>query len=108
MELLQGGDLFDRVVARGHYSEGDARDIVSALVDAIAQLHHAGAAHKDLRLETILLADHRPPSSETIKICELESAGLQRAFATLQGIPYDGYCSSCYLAPEILEHATCS
>jgi serine/threonine protein kinase len=35
MELLTGGELFDRIVARGHYSEDDARKLTVVMLKAV-------------------------------------------------------------------------
>ncbi|KAJ1633332.1 kinase-like domain-containing protein [Pavlovales sp. CCMP2436] len=39
MELLTGGELFDRIVARGHYSEADARTLTRTIVSTMGYLH---------------------------------------------------------------------
>mgnify|MGYP003701910045 CR=1 FL=1 len=35
MELCEGGELFDRIVARGHYSERAATNIFRTIVDVV-------------------------------------------------------------------------
>lgn len=35
MELMQGGELFDMIVEKDHFSEAEARDATRSLVDAI-------------------------------------------------------------------------
>jgi len=55
MQLVEGGDLFDRVVKRGHYPESDARDTMLHLLSALAYLHTRGIAHRDVKPENILL-----------------------------------------------------
>ena len=35
LELLTGGELFDTIIAKGHYSEADARQVTITLLDAI-------------------------------------------------------------------------
>jgi hypothetical protein len=39
MELLTGGELFDRIVAKGHYSEDDARKLTVTMLKAVLCLH---------------------------------------------------------------------
>ena len=56
-ELLEGGELFDRIISKGHYSEADARKVTITLLDAIKYLHSQGIAHRDLKPENLLLAN---------------------------------------------------
>ena len=39
MELATGGELFDRILARGSYSEKDAAKLIYQLLDALRYLH---------------------------------------------------------------------
>jgi serine/threonine protein kinase len=55
MQLVEGGDLFDRILKRKKYPESDARDVMSYLLSALAYLHTRGIAHRDIKPENILL-----------------------------------------------------
>jgi len=55
MQLVEGGDLFDRILKRNKYPEVDARDVMSNLLSALAYLHARGIAHRDIKPENILL-----------------------------------------------------
>lgn len=35
MELCEGGELFDRIVARGHYSERAAANVFNTIVEVV-------------------------------------------------------------------------
>jgi len=39
LELMTGGELFDRIVEKEHYSEVEARDAILPIVDAIRYCH---------------------------------------------------------------------
>ena len=39
MELIKGGELFDRIVAKGFYTESDAQKVMKQILQAIAYLH---------------------------------------------------------------------
>lgn len=61
LELCSGGDLY----ARDPYTEGQARSITYALLDAIAYLHSKDVTHRDLKYENIMFAS---PTSPTVKV----------------------------------------
>ena len=51
MELLEGGDLFDRIVARGSYAETDARRAARRLLATLHYLHHdKNVLHRDIKV----------------------------------------------------------
>ena len=95
LELVTGGELFDRIVAAGHFAEAAARRVAAQVLDALAYLHARGIAHRDLKPENILLA---APGSDTVKITDF---GLSRVvdegsfMRTMVGTP-------AYVAPEVL------
>lgn len=53
-ELASGGELFDRIVKRGKFTEKDAADIVYTLLSAVAYLHDHNIVHRDLKPENLL------------------------------------------------------
>eukprot|EP00977_Amphora_coffeiformis_P023297 scaffold12931_cov117-Amphora_coffeaeformis.AAC.2 len=56
MELLAGGDLFDRIVDKGRYTETESRQVMRRLLSAIHYLHEEqNVVHRDLKPENILL-----------------------------------------------------
>lgn len=56
MELCAGGELFDRIIAKGHYSERDAARICKDIVNVVHACHFMGVMHRDLKPENFLLA----------------------------------------------------
>jgi calcium/calmodulin-dependent protein kinase I len=54
MELMEGGELFDRIVGRARFTEAEARALVKPLVESVAYLHSRGIVHRDLKPENIL------------------------------------------------------
>ncbi|KAK9408362.1 calcium/calmodulin-dependent protein kinase type IV [Crotalus adamanteus] len=96
LELVTGGELFDRIVEKGYYSERDAADAVKQILEAVAYLHANGIVHRDLKPENLLYATPAPDAP--LKIADF---GLSKIVAdhvtmkTVCGTP--GYC-----APEIL------
>jgi serine/threonine protein kinase len=55
MEYMQGGDVFDKIVEKNHYTEKDARDLVIVLLRAVRFMHGRGIAHRDLKPQNLLL-----------------------------------------------------
>lgn len=55
-EILDGGELFDRIVAKNHYNEKIARDLVRIFLQSLDFLHTNGIIHRDLKPENLLLA----------------------------------------------------
>mmetsp|Transcript_7288 Transcript_7288/g.15140 ORF Transcript_7288/g.15140 Transcript_7288/m.15140 type:complete len:464 (-) Transcript_7288:151-1542(-) len=55
MDLVEGGELFDRVVERSSYTEADARLLCRILLGAMEYMHGKGIAHRDLKPENIFL-----------------------------------------------------
>jgi len=47
-ELMTGGELFDRIVEKEHYSEKEAADTIRPIVDAIRYCHSMGIAHREI------------------------------------------------------------
>ncbi|KAM6151634.1 calcium/calmodulin-dependent protein kinase type 1B [Rhynchocyon petersi] len=56
MELVTGGELFDRIMERGSYTEKDASHLVGQVLGAVSYLHSLGIAHQDLKPENLLYA----------------------------------------------------
>ncbi len=52
---MEGGELFDRIVSKAHYTEKEARDIVKILLETLAYMHGSGVVHRDLKPENLLL-----------------------------------------------------
>lgn len=96
MELCTGGELFDRIVSRGHYSEKSASQIIRAIVEVVAHCHSMGVVHRDLKPENFLL-------SNTGNAAELKAIdfGLSSFFLPDQALS-DIVGSAYYVAPEVL------
>jgi len=97
MELCSGGELFDRIVSRGHYSEKDAAGMCRTIVKVIGHCHSLGVMHRDLKPENFLLAG--PEDDAPLKACDF---GLSLFFR-----PNDKFKETCgsafYIAPEVLK-----
>uniref|UniRef100_A0A3B4AEJ6 Protein kinase domain-containing protein n=1 Tax=Periophthalmus magnuspinnatus TaxID=409849 RepID=A0A3B4AEJ6_9GOBI len=54
LELATGGELLDRVVSKGHFTERDATKAIKMVLAAISYLHSLGITHRDLKPENLL------------------------------------------------------
>jgi serine/threonine protein kinase len=101
MELVTGGELFDRIVSKGSYSEKDAAEVIFTLCDALEYLHEKKIVHRDLKPENILYtAPEGAPNGDQIKVADFGLARMvsnKDMMKTACGTPG-------YVAPEILKN----
>lgn len=67
MELCAGGELFDRIIAKGHYSERAAAGLCRQMVTVLHYCHSMGVMHRDLKPENFLFfsSDENSPLKAT-------------------------------------------
>ncbi|CAN8270862.1 unnamed protein product [Cochlearia groenlandica] len=96
MELCAGGELFDRIIQRGNYSERKAAELTRIIVGVVEACHSLGVMHRDLKPENFLLVNKDDDFS--LKAIDF---GLSiffkpgQTFTDVVGSPY-------YVAPEVL------
>jgi calcium/calmodulin-dependent protein kinase I len=56
-ELCKGGELFERIIEKGTYTEDDAISIVKQILSGVNYLHDHHIAHRDLKPENLLFKD---------------------------------------------------
>lgn len=77
MELINGGELFYKIVEKGNYSEQDAASIVKQTVEGVCYLHKHGIAHRDLKPENLLCSEDDKYQPFRIVIADF---GLSKSF----------------------------
>ncbi|XP_039125618.1 calcium-dependent protein kinase 29-like isoform X2 [Dioscorea cayenensis subsp. rotundata] len=97
MEACAGGELFDRIVTRGHYSERAAAGVARTIIQIIQHCHKHGVMHRDLKPENFLFAN----ASEDSPLKAIDF-GLSVFFEPGERF-HEIVGSSYYMAPEILK-----
>ncbi|CAA3021674.1 calcium-dependent kinase 2-like [Olea europaea subsp. europaea] len=98
MELCAGGELFDRIIAKGHYSERAAASICRSIVKVVQICHFMGVMHRDLKPENFLLSDKSEKA-----LLKATDFGLS-VFIEEGKVYKDLVGSAYYVAPEVLRH----
>ncbi|CAI6008251.1 unnamed protein product [Closterium sp. NIES-65] len=97
MELCAGGELFDRIAARGHYSERAASALFKTMMGVVDHCHQNNVIHRDLKPENFLLADRREDAP--LKVADFGLSSFYKegeVFTETVG-------SAFYVAPEVLK-----
>lgn len=96
MELCAGGELFDRIIAKGHYSERAAASVCRQIVNVVKICHFMGVLHRDLKPENFLLS-----SKDDKALIKATDFGLS-VFIEEGKVYRDIVGSAYYVAPEVL------
>ncbi|MCO5600803.1 hypothetical protein L7F22_054919 [Adiantum nelumboides] len=99
MELCSGGELFDRIIKRGHYSEREASRLIQVIVVVVQSCHSLGVMHRDLKPENFLFLMDNGDSPLELKAIDFGLSTFFKpgeVFEDLVGSPY-------YVAPEVLK-----
>lgn len=48
---VTGGELFDRIIAKGSYTEQDASSLCRQILEAVDYLHSIDVVHRDLKVQ---------------------------------------------------------
>jgi serine/threonine protein kinase len=95
LELVTGGELFDRILSAKRFDEDTGRRYFQQMVVALHFCHRNGVAHRDLKPENLLVDD-----KDNVKITDFGLANIQKPveklLQTVCGTPN-------YVAPEVLK-----
>lgn len=98
MELSTGGELFDRIIDAGHFTEVQAACVMQHMFRAIFYMHENHICHRDLKPENFLFASKDPIEKCALKVIDFGLAckfSSDQILTTKAGTPY-------YVAPQVL------
>lgn len=103
IELCSGGELFERIIDSGHFTESQAATVVQHMLRAVFYMHENKICHRDLKPENFLFATKESIDESILKVIDF---GLACKFSdgqelkTKAGTPY-------YVAPQVLQGKYC-
>ncbi|XP_071758988.1 calcium/calmodulin-dependent protein kinase type 1D-like [Centroberyx gerrardi] len=95
MQLVSGGELFDRILDRGVYTEKDASTVMKQVLQAVSYLHENSIVHRDLKPENLLYYNTDENAKIMISDFGLSKMSEHGVMSTACGTPG-------YVAPEVL------
>uniref|UniRef100_A0A3Q1HZT0 Calcium/calmodulin-dependent protein kinase IGa n=1 Tax=Acanthochromis polyacanthus TaxID=80966 RepID=A0A3Q1HZT0_9TELE len=95
MQLVSGGELFDRILDKGVYTEKDASKVIKQVLQAVSYLHENSIVHRDLKPENLLYYN----TDENAKIM-VSDFGLSKTLE--HGVMSTACGTPGYVAPEVL------
>ena len=97
MELCAGGELFDRIIAKGQYTERAAADLLRTIVQIVHSCHSMGVMHRDIKPENFLLLSK--DEDAPLKATDFGLSVFFKEGEVLRDIVGSAY----YIAPEVLK-----
>lgn len=95
---MKGGDLFEQVMSKEHFTEAEAREIMLGVVDALKYCTELNILHRDIKPENLLLTTKNVEAA----VVKISDFGFSRFVAddadqarTVCGTPG-------YVSPEVL------
>jgi serine/threonine protein kinase len=96
LELVTGGELFDKIVSAGRFDEATARKYFRQLISGVDYCHRQQVCHRDLKPENLLL--------DELELLKISDFGLSALYGTDQDSTL--LKTTCgtpnYVAPEVL------
>ncbi|KAL2507087.1 Calcium-dependent protein kinase 17 [Forsythia ovata] len=97
MELCAGGELFDRIISKGHYTERAAASLLRTIVEIVHTCNSMGVIHRDLKPENFLLLNKDEDSP--LKATDFGLSVFYKQGEVFKDIVGSAY----YIAPEVLK-----
>ncbi|OWM85518.1 hypothetical protein CDL15_Pgr019142 [Punica granatum] len=96
LELVTGGELFDKIASKGRLKEDEARKYFQQLINAVDYCHSRGAFHRDLKPENLLL-----DANGVLKVSDFGLSALAQQVRE-DGLLHTTCGTPNYVAPEVI------
>ncbi|EQC30800.1 CAMK protein kinase [Saprolegnia diclina VS20] len=103
-EYIQGGELFDRLLSHGTYSEAQAKALMREISSALQHLHAQNVVHADVKPENILLQS----KNDSARMILIDFGLSFHVNDRTSNHRWDGSGTMAYAAPEVLKKETIS
>jgi serine/threonine protein kinase len=103
LELVTGGELFDKIVKEKRFTEKKARHYFRQLVTSVELCHNMGVCHRDLKPENLLLDDEDNLKISDFGLSALYSTGEGAMISCRAQLLHTTCGTPNYVAPEVLE-----
>lgn len=99
-QLATGGELFDRIIAKGKFTEKDAASCIKQILQALSYLHQNDIVHRDIKPENVLYlkTEDEDPQSPIV----LADFGIAKKLRSKDQVLKTTAGSFGYAAPEVL------
>ncbi|XP_051128204.1 CBL-interacting serine/threonine-protein kinase 23-like [Andrographis paniculata] len=98
MEFVTGGELFDKIAAKGRLKEDEARKYFQQLINAVDYCHSRGVYHRDLKPENLLL-----DANGVLKVSDFGLSALPQQVRD-DGLLHTTCGTPNYVAPEVINN----
>ncbi|PKA61998.1 CBL-interacting protein kinase 23 [Apostasia shenzhenica] len=98
LELVTGGELFNKIANCGRFKEDEARKYFQQLINAVDYCHSRGVCHRDLKPENLLL-----DSNGVLKVSDFGLSALPQQIRE-DGLLHTTCGTPNYVAPEVIHN----
>ncbi|CAN8295922.1 unnamed protein product [Cochlearia groenlandica] len=96
LELVNGGELFDKIAQQGRLKEDEARSYFQQLINAVDYCHSRGVYHRDLKPENLIL-----DANGVLKVSDFGLSAFSPQVRE-DGLLHTACGTPNYVAPEVL------
>lgn len=98
LELVTGGELFDKIASKGRLKEDEARKYFQQLINAVDYCHSRRVFHRDLKPENLLL-----DANGSLKVSDFGLSALPQQVRD-DGLLHTTCGTPNYVAPEVINN----